>query len=230
MGFEGIGASVRRKEDVRFLSGRGNYTDDINRPGQLYAVIKRCRPAAREDQRHRHQGRRGSARRGARSLPAPTWRPTGIGGLPCGWQIHNKDGSPMAEPPHPVLAVGKVRHVGDPVAVVIAEPKQEAKNAAELIVVDYKDLPAVADLTDAVEAGRRRRCTTTWPAISATTGTSATRRWWMACFAGAAQVVKLDLINNRLIPNAMEPRAAVGDFDTVHAATSRCIPPARTRT
>ncbi len=74
-----------------------------------------------------------------------------IGGLPCGWQIHNKDGSPMAEPPHPVLAVGKVRHVGDPVAVVIAETKQEAKDAAELLDIDYTDLPAVGDL-----AGRRR--------------------------------------------------------------------------
>ncbi len=69
----------------------------------------------------------------------------GIGGLPCGWQIHNKDGSPMAEPPHPVLAVGKVRHVGDPVAVVIAETKQAAKDAAELLEIDYTDLPAVAD-------------------------------------------------------------------------------------
>ena len=76
-----------------------------------------------------------------------------IGGLPCGWQIHNKDGSPMAEPPHPVIAIGKVRHVGDPVAVVVAETKQAAKDAAELIVIDYQDLPAVASLRDAVAPG-----------------------------------------------------------------------------
>ena len=76
-----------------------------------------------------------------------------IGGLPCGWQIHNKDGSPMEEPPHPVLAVGKVRHVGDPVAVVIAETKQAAKDAAEQIVIDYEDLPAVASLRDAIAPG-----------------------------------------------------------------------------
>ena len=84
-----------------------------------------------------------------------------IGGLPCGWQIHNKDGSPMAEPPHPVIAIGKVRHVGDPVAVVIAETKQAAKDAAELIVIDYQDLPAAASLRDAIAPGARagaRRC------------------------------------------------------------------------
>ena len=123
MAFEGIGASVRRKEDVRFLSGRGNYTDDINRPGQLYAVIKRAdRPHAKIN---------GIDTAAAAKAPGVVavftgadMAADGVGGLPCGWQIHNKDGSPMAEPPHPVLAVGKVRHVGDPVAVVIAETKQ----------------------------------------------------------------------------------------------------------
>src|ERR1700758_5088258 len=141
MGFEGIGASVRRKEDVRFLSGMGNYTDDINRPGQLYAVIKRAdRP---------HATINGIDTAAATAAPdvvrvfvGADMAADAIGGLPCGWQIHNKDGSPMAEPPHPVLAVGKVRHVGDPVAVVIAETKQAAKDAAEQIVIDYQDLPS----------------------------------------------------------------------------------------
>src|SRR6202042_699233 len=146
MGFEGIGASVRRKEDVRFLSGKGNYTDDINRPGQLYAFIKRSdRP---------HATINGIDIAAASVAPGVVkifvggdMAAEGIGGLPCGWQIHNQDGSPMAEPPHPVIATGKVRHVGDPVAVVIAESKQEAKNAAELLEIDYTDLPAVANLT-----------------------------------------------------------------------------------
>src|ERR1700722_17753269 len=130
MPFEGIGASVRRKEDARFLNGRGNYTDDINRPGQLHAYVKRSdRPHATIN-----------------SIDtAAAWTAPGVGavspgsdmakeeiaGLPCGWRIHNKDGSPMAEPPHPVIAVGKVRHVGDPVAVVAAETEQAAKGAAE---------------------------------------------------------------------------------------------------
>src|SRR5665811_2177119 len=152
MAFEGIGASVRRKEDVRFLSGRGHYTDDINRPGQLYAYIKRSdRPHARID---------GIDTKAAAAAPGVVAVFTGadlaaeeIGGLPCGWQIHNKDGSPMAEPPHPVIAVGKVRHVGDPIAVVIAETKQQAKDAAELVAIDYTDLPAAASLTAALAPG-----------------------------------------------------------------------------
>ena len=177
MPFEGIGASVRRKEDVRFLSGRGNYTDDINRPGQLHAFIRRS------DRPHAKINSIDTA--AAAKAPGVVAVYTGadmaadnIGGLPCGWQIHNKDGSPMAEPPHPVIAIGKVRHVGDPVAVVVAETKQAAKDAAELIVIDYQDLPAAASLRDAV-APEPRWCTTMCPATSATTGISATRRWSM---------------------------------------------------
>src|ERR1700761_5892569 len=113
MGFEGIGASVRRKEDVRFLSGKGNYTDDINRPGQLYAVIKRAdRP---------HATINGIDIAAASAAPGVVrvfvggdMAAEGIGGLPCGWQIHSKDGSPKAEPPHPGVAVWKARAGGEP--------------------------------------------------------------------------------------------------------------------
>jgi carbon-monoxide dehydrogenase large subunit len=136
-----------------------------------------------------------------------------VGGLPCGWQIHNKDGSPMAEPPHPVLAIGKVRHVGDPVAVVIAETKQAAKDAAEQIVIDYQDLPGAASLRDAIAPGAAL--------VHDDAPGNICYDWHIgdkalvdAAFAKAAKVVKLDLTNNRLIPNAMEPRAAVGEFDT----------------
>ena len=226
MGFEGIGAAVRRKEDFRFLTGRGNYTDDINRPGQIYAVL------LRSDRPHARLGgidTTAAARPRAwwRSSPAPTWRRT-MGGLPCGWLIHSKDGSPMAEPPHPVLAIGKVRHVGDPVAVVIATTKQAAKDAAELIEVDYRDLPAVASLTEAVKPGA--------PLVHDDAAGNLCYDWHIgdkaavdAAFAGADHVVKLDLVNNRLIPNAMEPRAAIGEFDPA-TATTRSTPPARTRT
>ena len=121
-----IGTPVRRREDYRFLTGQGTYTDDINRPRQLYAFILRS-PHANA----RIAGLDTSAAAKAAGVAAvytgKDLEADGVGGLPCGWQIHNKDGSPMAEPPHPVIAVGKVRHVGDPVAVVIAETKQQAK-------------------------------------------------------------------------------------------------------
>ena len=211
MPFEGIGAAVRRKEDARFLSGHGNYTDDINRPGQLYAFVRRSdRP---------HAKIRSIDTSAAATAPGVVAVYTGadmaaenIGGLPCGWQIHSKDGSPMKEPPHPVLAVDKVRHVGDPIAVVIAETKQAAKDASEQIVIDYEDLPAVASLRDAIAPGAAL--------VHDDAPGNICYDWHIgdkavvdAAFAKAAKVVKLDLTNNRLIPNAMEPRAAIGEFD-----------------
>jgi aerobic carbon-monoxide dehydrogenase large subunit len=211
MPFEGIGASVRRKEDARFLNGRGHYTDDINRPGQVYAYVKRSdRPHAKIN------GIDTSAAAKAAGVIAvftgADMAAENIGGLPCGWQIHNKDGSPMAEPPHPVIAVGKARHVGDPVAVVIAQTKQQAKDAAELVSVDYTDLPAVATMDAALAAGAAL--------VHDDVAGNICYDWHIGdkavidgVFANAHKVVRLDLMNNRLIPNAMEPRAAIGDFD-----------------
>ncbi|HTW27942.1 MAG TPA: xanthine dehydrogenase family protein molybdopterin-binding subunit [Acetobacteraceae bacterium] len=211
MGFEGIGAAVRRTEDARFLSGRGSYTDDINRPGQAYAVIRRSdRPHARI---------RSIDTAAAQQAPGVLAVYTGadmqadnIGGLPCGWLIHSKDGSPMKEPPHPVLAVDKVRHVGDPVAVVIAETRQAARDATELLTIEYDDLPAVATVHDAAAQGAAL--------VHDDVAGNLCYDWQLgdkgavdAAFAGAAKVVRLDLTNNRLIPNAMEPRAAIGEFD-----------------
>jgi carbon-monoxide dehydrogenase large subunit len=211
MPFEGIGAAVRRKEDARFLSGHGSYTDDINRPGQLYAFVRRSdRP---------HAKIRSIDTSAAATAPGVVAVYTGadmaaenIGGLPCGWQIHSKDGSPMKEPPHPVLAVDKVRHVGDPIAVVVAETKQAAKDASEQIVIDYEDLPAVASLRDAIAPGAAL--------VHDDAPGNICYDWHIgdkavvdAAFAKAAKVVKLALTNNRLIPNAMEPRAAIGEFD-----------------
>ncbi len=211
MGFEGIGASVRRKEDHRFLSGNGNYTDDINRPGQLYAVIRRAdRPHARL--LNVDTAAAAAAPGVVAVYTGADMQADGIGGVPCGWQIHNKDGSPMAEPPHPVLATGKVRHVGDPVAVVIASSKQEAKNAAELLSIDYDDLPAIASVRDAVAPGA--------PLVHDDVPNNVCFDWHIgdkaivdAAFAQAAHVVELDLTNNRLVPNALETRSAIGDFD-----------------
>ena len=211
MAYEGIGAAVRRKEDVRFLSGRGNYTDDINRPGQLHAVLKRSdRP---------HATINAIDTTAAAAAPGviavfvgADMAADNVGGLPCGWQIHSKDGSPMAEPKHPVLAEGKVRHVGDPIAVVIAETKQQARDAAELITIELNDLPATATVTDALKPGAAQ--------IHDNAPGNVCYDWHIgdkeateAAFAKAAKIVKLDLENNRLVPNAMEPRVAIGDYD-----------------
>jgi len=147
-----IGTPVRRREDYRFLTGQGTYTDDINRPGQLYAYILRSPHA------NARLGRIDTAP--AKSAPGVVAVYTGadmaadgIGGLPCGWLINSKDGSPMKEPPHPVLAIERVRHVGDPVAVVIADSLAAARDAAEQIVVDYTVEPAVVDVVAALKSG-----------------------------------------------------------------------------
>jgi aerobic carbon-monoxide dehydrogenase large subunit len=204
----GIGAPVRRKEDGRFLTGRGTYTDDINRPNQVYAYILRSP--------HAHAEIKAIDTAKAKAAPGVVAVFTGadmqVGGLPCGWLIHSKDGSPMAEPPHPVLAQGKVRHVGDPVAVVMAESKAQAKDAAELIAVDYKTLPAVVSAEDALKPGA--------PQLHEQAKGNLCYDWHLgdkaavdAAFAKAAHVTKIDIVNNRLVPNAMEPRSAIGEYD-----------------
>ena len=137
----------------------------------------------------------------------------GIGGLPCGWGIHNKDGSPMAEPGHPPLAAEVVRYVGDQVAVVIAESKAIARDASELVEVDYDELPAVAGL----EAASADGAPLVWDEAPGNIcydweiGDQAATE---AAFASAKQIASIDVVNNRLIANAMEPRSAIGEYDS----------------
>ncbi|HYD30192.1 MAG TPA: xanthine dehydrogenase family protein molybdopterin-binding subunit [Azospirillaceae bacterium] len=206
-----IGARVRRREDLRFLTGRGKYTDDINRPGQTYAYILRS-PLA-------HARIRAVDTSAARTEPGVIAVLTGadmtadkVGGLPTGWLITSKDGLPMREPKHPAMAGDTVRHVGDTVAVVIAETRVQAKDAAEKVVVDYEELPAVASPTAALEDGA--------PPVHADAPNNLCFDWHLgdqaatdAAFAQAAHITKLDLVNNRLIANAIEPRAAIGEYD-----------------
>jgi carbon-monoxide dehydrogenase large subunit len=206
-----IGTPVRRREDYRFLTGQGTYTDDINRPGQLYAYILRS-PHAHARITDIDTSGATKAAGVAVVYTGSDLAADGIGGLPCGWQIHSKDGSPMQEPPHPVLAVDRVRHVGDPVAVVIADTLAHARDAAELVTVDYAVEPAVTGTADALKPGA--------PLVFAEVPGNICYDWHLgdpaavdAALAKAARVVKLDLVNNRLVPNAMEPRAAIGDFD-----------------
>jgi len=205
----GIGASVKRKEDTRFLTGRGRYTDDINLPGQLYGYILRS-PVA-------HADIGGIDTSAAATAPGVHAIFTGkdmegVGGIPTGWLIHSKDGEPMVEPGHPALAIGKVRYVGDCVAIVVAETREQAKEAANLIDVDYQDLPAVASI-EAAEADGAAQVFDEAPGNVCYDWEVGDRAATDAAFDEATHVVSIDVTNNRLIPNAIEPRAAIANYD-----------------
>ena len=206
----GFGGSVLRKEDARFLTGAGRYTDDVQLPGQVHAVFLRSP--------HAHARIRSIDSSAAAAAPGVLAVFTGadlaadkIGGVPCGWLITDVDGQPMKEPAHPALAQDKVRYVGDQVAVVIAESIWQARDAAELIEVDYEVLAAVADARDALQADA--------PVLHESAPGNKCYTWALgdraavdAAFAQAHHVTRLQLHNNRLIPNAIEPRAAVGQY------------------
>jgi carbon-monoxide dehydrogenase large subunit len=211
MSATGIGAPVRRKEDFRFITGQGQYTDDVTRPGETRAVFVRSP--------HAHAKIKSIDVADAKKMPGVIDVLTGaqlatdkIGNLICGWMIHSKDGTPMKMSAHPALAATKVNCVGDAVAVVIAESIAQGKDAAEKVVVDYEVLPAVVDPAKAQAKGA--------PQIHPDIPNNTIYQWHLgdqkaveAAFAAAKHVTKLDIVNNRLVPNAMEPRAALADYD-----------------
>ncbi|MBV9630704.1 MAG: xanthine dehydrogenase family protein molybdopterin-binding subunit [Xanthobacteraceae bacterium] len=211
MSATGIGAAVRRKEDLRFITGKGQYTDDVSRPGQAHIYFVRSP--------HAHARIKRIDTKTAAGMPGVVGIVTGaefaeskLGNLICGWTVLSKDGSPMKMAPHPALAVGKACHVGDPVAVVVADTLAQAKDAAEKINVDYEILPAVVDPTKAAGKGA--------PLIHDAAPNNTIYNWHIgdhdataAAFRGAKHVTKLEFVNNRLVPNAMEPRAALAEYD-----------------
>src|SRR6478672_6868761 len=209
MSATGIGAAVRRKEDLRFITGQGQYTDDVVRPGETRAVFVRS-PHARA----RIKSIDVSA---AKKMPGVVDVLTGaqlatdkIGNLICGWMIHSKDGSAMKMAPHPALAAHTVNHVGDAVAVVIAETAAQGRDAAENVKVDYEVLPAVSDPAKAKSG----------PQIHEIAPKNTIYEWSLgdqkaveAAFAAAKHVTRIDLVNNRLAPTAIEPRAALAEYE-----------------
>src|SRR5262245_48591377 len=209
MSATGIGAAVRRKEDLRFITGKGQYTDDVIRPGETRAVFVRSP--------HAHAKIKRIDASAAKSLPGVVAVLTGaelandkIGNLICGWMIHSKDGTPMKMAPHPALASGKVSHEGDAVVLVIAETLAQARDAAEKVNVDYEALPAVIDTAKAKSG----------PQIHEVAPNNTIYEWSLgdakavdAAFATAKHVTKLDIVNNRLVPNAIEPRSALAEYD-----------------
>ncbi len=212
----GIGASVKRREDVRFITGSGTYTDDINQPGQTHAVFLRS-PYAR-------------ARIGAIDarealvldgvLAVYTGQDTaadGLGDLPCGWLVKSKDGSDMASAPRPPLAVTQVNHVGEPYALVVGETAAAAQQGADLVMTEFTELTPVVDPGTAAAAQAIHGALTSNVAYDWALGDEQATD---AALAKAAHVTRIELINNRLIPNAMEPRAAVGTHDSANGEYS----------
>ena len=207
----GIGASSKRREDIRFLTGAGRYTDDINLRHQTHVFFLRSDVA--------HGRLTGVDTSAAEDMPGVLKIFTGadfaeIGGMPCGWQITDKHGQPMQEPKHPVLAYEKVRHVGEPIAAVVAETLAQARDAAEAIVVDIDELPAVVNMREAVKDDA--------PKVHDDLTSNLCYDWGFVeenkdavnkAFDDAAHVTTLELVNNRLVANPMEPRVAIGDYD-----------------
>jgi carbon-monoxide dehydrogenase large subunit len=208
-----IGKSIKRVEDKRFLTGQGRYTDDIKLPGMLAAYIIRSPYAHAKIKRIDAQA--------ALDHDGVVAVYTGedfkdINGVPCGWQVNFKDGTTMKEPKHPLLAHGVARHVGDPVAIIIANDKATARDAADLVDIDYEELPAVADAKKATEAGA--------PLVHEDAPGNLCFDWELgnpkaevdAAIEKADHVTTLEFINQRVVPNAIEPRAAIGHYEESH--------------
>ncbi|MPZ10224.1 MAG: molybdopterin-dependent oxidoreductase [Kiloniellaceae bacterium] len=207
----GIGASVRRTEDFRFLTGQGRYTDDINRPGQVHAHFVRS-PHAHAKIKSVDTAAAGKAPGVLAVFTGADMAADNVGSLPCGWVVTDRHGDPHKAPAHFPLARDKVRYVGDHVAVVIAQTYVQAKEAGEQVTVDYEELPAIASSAKAMDSGA--------PQVHDEASGNLCYDWVLgdeaeadAAFAKAHHVTRIDLVNNRLIPNAMEPRAAIGEYD-----------------
>jgi len=209
MSRKSVGTRMKRKEDQRFVTGKGRYTDDFNRPHQCYAVFIRSQWA--------HARLLSIDVTDARAMPGVVdvltgqdYADAGLGSLPCGWMIHSTDGSEMKVPDHPALAKDKVHYVGDPYAVVLAESLEAGRAAAETIIADVEELPAVSATEEALNA----------QPIHENIPENRCYHWELGdteavdqAFQKAHCISTLEFKNNRLIPNALEPRAALGDYD-----------------
>jgi carbon-monoxide dehydrogenase large subunit len=214
----GIGQPVRRVEDRRFITGHGNYLDDISRPRQTHAYMLRSP--------HAHARITAIDTTATRSAPGVLTVLTGedlaldgIGTIPCLSAVTNRDGSASALPPHPAIARERVRHVGDTVAMVVAESAAAARDAAELITVSYDPLPAVVETADALDAGQPR----VWdeaPGNLCFDWEVGDRPAVVQAMADARHRIALELVNNRIVVNSMEPRGALGDYDPGEASYS----------
>ncbi|MES2649049.1 MAG: xanthine dehydrogenase family protein molybdopterin-binding subunit [Bacteroidota bacterium] len=205
-----IGRSVKRVEDKRFITGHGNYTDDIVLPRQTYAAFTRSQYA--------HAKILSVDISAAKAMPGVVAIFTGadlanVNGVPCGWQVNFKNGDAMKEPKHPLLVADKARHVGDPIAIVIAESKEQAVDAAQEIVVDYEELPCVVDAFKAAQSGVSL--------VHDDVPGNICFDWTLGnpieevneAMSKSSHITTLEFVNQRLVPNAIEPRCYNSSYD-----------------
>jgi carbon-monoxide dehydrogenase large subunit len=208
-----IGRSVKRVEDRRFITGKGRYTDDIILPGQAYASFVRSP--------HAHAKILRVDVDEAKAMTGVIAIYTGsdvadINGVPCGWLVNFKNGNAMKEPKHPLLVTDKARYVGDPVAIVIAETREQAIDAAEAVMVEYQELPVVVNAAEAVKPGA--------PLVHEVAPDNMSFDWELGnpkeevdkAISEAAHVTSLEFVNQRLVPNAIEPRSYIGSYDAAN--------------
>ncbi|MEP7110905.1 MAG: xanthine dehydrogenase family protein molybdopterin-binding subunit [Ferruginibacter sp.] len=208
-----IGQSVKRVEDKRFITGMGRYTDDIILPLQTYTSFVRSFYA--------HAKIVSVDTSAAAKMPGVVAIFTGadvaaINGVPCGWQVNFKNGDTMKEPKHPLLVADKVRHAGDAVAMVIAETREQAKDAAEAVMVEYVELPVVVNAAEAVKPGA--------PLVHDDVPNNICFDWELGnpksevdeAMSKATHVTTLEFVNQRMVANAIEPRSYIGSYDAAN--------------
>ena len=206
----GLAQSVRRVEDPRLLKGGGRYTDDIVLPGMLHGIVVRSPHAAAKLGTIDTTAAASVA--GVKAIyTAADLSTDGIGPLPCAAPVQNRDGSDMANPPHFALAQGAVRHVGDPVAFIVADTAAIARDAAELVAVDYDIQPSITDIAHVTNAD----APLVWPNVKQNIAFD----WGIGdkaatdgLFASAAHVTRLTVVNNRVVVASMEARASIADY------------------
>ena len=208
-----IGKSVKRVEDKRFINGHGNYTDDIILPNQTYAAFVRSQYA--------HAKILSVDISAANAMPGVVKIYTGadlsaVNGVPCGWQVNFKNGAAMKEPKHPLLVADKARHAGDAIAIVIAESKAQAVDAAQAVNVEYEELPCVVDAFRATQPGA--------PLVHDDVPNNMIFDWALGnpieevndAMSKASHVTTLEFVNQRLVPNAIEPRCYNSSYDAIN--------------
>jgi carbon-monoxide dehydrogenase large subunit len=208
-----IGKSIKRVEDKRFITGHGHYTDDIVLPGQTYAAFVRSQYA--------HAKILSVDISAAKTMPGVVAIYTGadvagVNGVPCGWQVNFKNGNAMKEPKHPLLVADKARHVGDAIAIVIAESKEEAVDAAQAVNVEYEELPCVVNAFKATQPGA--------PLVHDDVPNNMCYDWALGnpieevneAMSKASHVTTLEFVNQRLVPNAIEPRSYNSSYDAIN--------------